>query len=93
MNIDYSEACLRDILLNRLDYKSSEINDTLKELINLSDRGKEILTDYLETGVLPPKEQNGLSLLEMRNQTPPETTDIALIIIYDGIQRKLSEIK
>ncbi len=85
----FSETHLSSILLDRFDYKSDEVQNTVKELMNLSCEGKEILKDYFETGVLPPNEKNGLSLQKMREQTSMETTDIALIIIYDGIQRKL----
>lgn len=85
----FSETHLSSILLDRFDYKSDEVQNTVKELMNLSCEGKEILKDYLETGVLPPNEKNGLSLQKMREQTSMETTNIALIIIYDGIQRKL----
>ena len=87
-----SETYLSDILLDRFDYKSDEVFNTVKELMELSDEGKRILNNYLESGLLPPNERNGLSLQIMRKQASSETTDIALIIIYDGIQRKISEI-
>lgn len=87
-----SETYLSDILLDRFDYKSDEVFNTVKELMELSDEGKRILNCYLETGVLPSNERNGLSLQKMRKQASSETTDIALIIIYDGIQRKVTEI-
>ena len=87
-----SETYLSDILLDRFDYKSDEVVNTVKELMELSDEGKRILNCYLETGVLPSNERNGLSLQKMRKQASSATTDIALIIIYDGIQRKVTEI-
>lgn len=87
-----SETYLSNILFDRFDYKSDDVFNTVKELMKLSDEGKEILNDYLETGLLPPNEKNGLSLQKMRKQASSKTTDIALIIIYDGIQRKVSEI-
>lgn len=87
-----SETYLSNILLDRFDYKSDEVFNTVRELMKLSDEGKDILYDYLETGLLPPNEKNGLSLQKMRKQALSETTDIALIIIYDGIQRNVSEI-
>lgn len=86
-----SETYLSNILLDRFDYKSDEVFNTVRELMKLSDEGKEILNNYLDTGLLPPNEKNGLSLQKMRKQASSETTDIALIIIYDGIQRKVSE--
>lgn len=88
----FSEISLRNILLERFDYRSDEVNDTIKELMALTDEGKSILNYYLETGMLPLCEQNGLSLKIMREQTSPEMKDIALIIIYDGIQRNLKNI-
>lgn len=88
---NFSETYLFDILLERFDYKSDEVFNTVKQLMELSDEGKEILYNYLETGLLPPNEKNGLSLQKMRKQASSVTTDIALIIIYDGIQRKVSE--
>ena len=87
-----SETYLSNILLDRFDYKSDEVFNTVRELMKLSDEGKEILNNYLDTGLLPPNEKNGLSLQKMRKQASSETTDIALIIIYDGIQRKVTEI-
>ena len=86
-----SETYLSDILLDRFDYKSDDVFNTGKELMGLSEEGKRILNCYLETGVLPSNERNGLSLQKMRKQASAETTDIARIINYDGIQRKVTE--
>lgn len=89
---DLTDKYLSNILLERFDYRSDEVQDTVKELMNLSDEGIKILNEYLETGTLPLNEKNGLSLQKMRKQMSAETTDIALIIIYDGIQKNLENI-
>ena len=41
-----SETYLSDILLDRFDYKSDEVVNTVKELMELSDEGKRILNCY-----------------------------------------------
>lgn len=87
-----SEKYLREILLDRFDYKSYDIEATVRELMNLSEDGKGILYEYFETGVLPIREKNGLSLSMMRKQASSEMTDIALIIIFDGLQKRISYI-
>lgn len=91
--ISYSEDFLYDLLLDRFDYKVEDAKVTVKELMNLSDEGKEILKEYLETGFLPCIEKNGLSLQVMRTQVSYEMTDVALILIFDGIQKNMRDYK
>lgn len=86
---DLSKEELRDKLLYTLDYSSDEVEATLMGLMNMSGEGKDILKEYLESGVLPNREKNGLSLTTMRKQSIGDMTDIALILIYDGIQQNL----
>lgn len=90
--MDFSEQYLYDMLLDRFDYKSEDIKATIVELMKLSNEGKEILEEYLETGCLPLIEKNGLSLHMMRKQAPHEMTDIALILVFDGIQQHIDSV-
>ena len=89
---DFSEQCLYDLLLDRFDYKSEDIKATIKELMKLSDKGKKILEEYIETGSLPLAKKNGLSLHMMRKQAPHEMTDIALILVFDGLQQHIDNV-
>lgn len=88
-----SEKYLSEMLYERFDYKSNDIEVTVKELMKMSDDGKDILREYLESGVLPQREKNGLSLKMMREQASSEMTDVSLIIVYDGIQKKITDSK
>lgn len=89
---DFSEQYLYDLLLDRFDYKSEDIKATIKELMKLSDKGKKNLEEYIETGSLPSAEKNGLSLHMMRKQAPHEMTDIALILVFDGLQQHIDNV-
>lgn len=88
-----SEKYLNRMLFERFDYKSNDIEVTVKELMNMSEDGKDILCEYLERGVLPQREKNGLSLKMMREQASSEMTDVSLILVYDGIQKKFADYK
>lgn len=88
-----SEKYLSEMLYERFDYKSNDIEVTVKELMKMSDDGKDILREYLESGVLPQREKNGLSLKMMREQASSEMTDVSLIVVYDGIQKKITDSK
>lgn len=88
-----SENYLSEMLYERFDYKSNDIEVTVKELMKMSDDGKDILREYLESGVLPQREKNGLSLKMMREQASSEMTDVSLIVVYDGIQKKITDSK
>ncbi len=88
-----SEKYLSEMLSERFDYKSNDIEVTVKELMNMSDDGIDILCEYLESGVLPKREKNGLSLKMMRKQASSEMTNISLIVVYDGIQKNISKLE
>lgn len=82
---------IRDLLLEKFDYPSTEIDITIEQIQSMSEKGRSILSTYCETGVLPDSSVNGLSLLEMRRQSP-EKSPIALILIYDGLLQAIKKI-
>lgn len=81
---------LRDVLLYSLDYSVQDVESTLEALTKMTEEGKQILNEYLESGLLPDKERQGLSLREMRRKSGSDISDVALIILYDGLQESLS---
>lgn len=81
---------LRDVLLYSLDYSVQDVESTLEALTKMTEEGKQILNEYLESGLLPDKERQGLSLREMRRKSGSDISDLALIILYDGLQGAMS---
>lgn len=81
---------LRRILLDNYDYPTEEVDLTLQQIELLSPTGKEYLIFLLNTGNLPNVSNNDLSLKIMKSQNP-EMTDIAVLIIYDGMTSLLKK--
>lgn len=81
---------IKDLLLEKFDYPSAEIDATVEQIKSMSENGRSILSEYCETGILPDSSVNGLSLLEMRKQSP-EKSPIALILIYDGLLQAIKK--
>lgn len=84
------EDVLRRILLDNYDYPTEEVDSTLRQIELLSPEGKESLISLLNTGSLPDVSNNDLSLKTMKSQNP-EMTDIAVLIIYDGMTSPLKK--
>ncbi|WP_294547042.1 hypothetical protein [uncultured Bacteroides sp.] len=81
---------LRKILLDNYDYPTDEVDLTLQQIELLSPEGKEYLFFLLNTGDLPNVSYNDLSLKTMKSQNPA-MTDIAVLIIYDGMTSLLKK--
>lgn len=84
------ENVLRRILLDNYDYPTEEVDSTLRQIELLSPEGKEYLISLLNTGSLPDVSNNDLSLKTMKSQNP-KMTDIAVLIIYDGMTSPLKK--
>lgn len=81
---------IRNALLYSLDYSANNVESTLDAVSKMTEDGQQILNEYLESGLLPERVGKGLSLREMRRKSGSDISDVALIILYDGLQESLS---